>query len=365
MALACMVVLAVNAVLIQTVLAEDSIVKQLVRVAVLGIATLSLIRRNTWIPTWLAGLCLWSLVLLTATQNPDQLSILFVLVLSVWLTLVPDRLVLRSVAIASVMAIALVFALLAAGITQNEILELRQRRTFGTAGVPFFFNVVFGACAMSILYAVRYGSRAAQRIVLLVAVGAATWLFSQTDARGGFIALLLFVALLWIVPRAPLVPIYAAVPVILTAASLYLAFRAGPELNDTLSQRPRLYRMFLEQSSLGDIFVSSSAKQAGFAVDNSYLHLLIGTGVVTAAVYSVLFWRAVARLMAGRSYADVAFLLAVSAYCVSESLLVRIENPFIVYAWFLVVRHGTPFLGPEPEPERDDTSLAPLARSVT
>lgn len=353
-----MVVLAVNAVVIQTVLTEESMVKQLVRVGVLAVATLSLVQRNTWIPKWLAMLCLWSLILLTATQNPDQLSVVFVLVLSVWLKMIPERSVLRAVAIASVVALALIFALLLAGITQDEILELRSRRTFGTAGVPFFFNVVFGAAALSILYAVRHRGRTAQRVVLLVALVAATWLFGQTDARGGYAALLLFVALLWVVPRARLTPIYAAVPAFLMVASLYLAYRASPELNSTLSQRPKLYRTFLDQRDFADLFFSTSAKQAGFAVDNSYLHLLIGTGIITAAVFVVLFWRAVHNLMDRRRYAEVAFLLAASAYCVSESLLVRIENPFIIYVWFLVVRYGTPLLGHEQREEQLERSRA-------
>lgn len=340
--MACLVVLAGNAVVIQTVLTEESIIKQLVRVAVLGVVTISLLARNPFVPKWLAGLCLWSLVLLTVTQNPDQLSIVFVLALSVWLALIPERSVLRSAAFASVVALLMVFGLLAAGITQDEILELRQRRTFGTAGVPFFFNVVFGAGALSILYAVRHESRRRRRVVILVTLTAATWLFGQTDARGGYAALLLFVVLLWVVPRLRLTPLYAAMPAVLMAASLYLAYRASPELNYVLSQRPMLYRMLLDQSSLGDLVVSSSAKQAGFAVDNSYLHLLIGTGAVTAGVFVVLFWRAVTFLMRRGKHAEVAFLVATAVYCLSESLLVRIENPFIVFAWFLVVRYGTP-----------------------
>lgn len=340
--LACILVLAVNAVLIQTVLTEDSIIKQLVRVCVLGLVVLSLTARNSFLPMWLVGMCVWSLVLLTGTQNSDQLSIVFVLTLSVWLALVPERAVLLSVAIASVVALLLVFALLAAGITQDEILEFRQRRTFGTAGVPFFFNVVFGAGALGVLYTIKFKSRRSRWIVTVVTLAGATWLFGQTDARGGYVALLLFMGLLWVVPRLRITPLYAATPAVLMAVSLYLSYASGPALNSLLSQRPRLYRTFLDQSSLGDLVLSSSAKQAGFAVDNSYLHLLVGTGVVTAVVFLILFWRAVTSLMNRGMHAEVAFLIATAAYCLTESLLVRIENPFVVFAWFLLVRYGTP-----------------------
>ena len=41
----------------------------------------------------------------------------------------------------------------------DVVINLRQRHTYGTAGVPFFYNVVYGALSLTVLYAVKYRHR--------------------------------------------------------------------------------------------------------------------------------------------------------------------------------------------------------------
>lgn len=334
----CLLALAVNAVVIQTVLTDDSIVKMIVRVSVLALAVLGLAVRNVHVPLWLAFGVLWSAVLLVGRQNPDQLSIIFVLTLTLLALQVSEQSLLKAAVVASWVALGLIFALLAIGVTDDVVINLRQRHTYGTAGVPFFYNVVYGALSLTVLYAVKYRHRVYAAVSASLAL--ATYLFQQTDARGGYASLLLFLALLWLVPRVRVTPLYAAVPVTMLAVSVWLAFGATRELNVRLSHRPSLYRRFLDSAEWTDYLISDTAKQVGYAVDNSYLHLLVGAGLVTIVGFFVLFFRAVYALMMEQRFPEVAYLVASSAYCMSESLLVRIENVFIVYTWYLVVRHG-------------------------
>lgn len=56
---------------------------------------------------------------------------------------------------------------------------------------------------------------------------------------------------------------------------------------------------------------------------------------------------------------EVAFLAATAVYSVSEGLLVRVENVFIVYAWFLVIQYGV--TRSDGAPERHPADVAGAA----
>jgi hypothetical protein len=58
-------------------------------------------------------------------------------------------------------------------------------------------------------------------------------------------------------------------------------------------------------------------------------------------VFVCTFYRAVLRLVEERRNPEIAFLVATSVYFMSESTLVRIENPFTIFFWYLIIRWAT------------------------
>jgi hypothetical protein len=340
--------LAINSVLIQTVASDNPVLKQGVRVAILSMVICTLAIRSTRVPVWLAFAIIASTVLLLARANADQLSIVFALVMALLLCQLTERTALKLAAIASVSALLLIFLLLWSGITvhQEIVLEksgrtIRTRYAYGTDGVPFFYNIAMGAGVLTLMYVKRYFSRAVYAGALVAVLLIATRLYLTTDARGGYLAVLIFVAFSFIVPLVRVAWLYAFVPMFLIASTVWLAYVAGPELNERLSLRPSYYRRFLDSRDWFDFIISAPVKAATYPVDNSYIHLAVGAGLATLGLFLVLYVRAVFELMRTGRYDEIAFLVAAAAYCLSESLIVRVEVVWIIYAWYLLLRFGS------------------------
>jgi hypothetical protein len=343
--------LAVNAVLIQTVVPdEDSPLKNLVRAAVLGVVAVTIALNGIRIPPVLVITVIVSSLLLITRSNPDQLSYVFVLVFVVLLGALPPRRVYGGAAFASLAALGLIFAFLLIGLTQNEVLEVRQRATYGTQGVPFFLNVVYGAAVLSILYVGLYRRRWLLAVTAL-AVGGSTYFYQQTDGRGGYFSVLGFVALMVVMPHLARIRFAVMSMAILPAAFIGVAFGIAsladrPSVDSFLSGRPTLLKAFLDKTTLDAYLFGTSVKNFEDVysevrtVDNSYLHLLAGGGLWITILYCVLFAKAVYQLRDESRHLELAFLVATAVYCNSESILLRIENPFAVISWYLVVTAG-------------------------
>ncbi|QGQ20264.1 hypothetical protein GC089_14990 [Cellulomonas sp. JZ18] len=349
--LVCLAALAVNAVLIQTVVPEESSLKQLVRGSVLALVVFAMMLNNTRVALPIVLLVLSSAVLLLVARNTDQFSYVFVLCMVAALMAVPEQQVERAVLLGSLGSLALVLVFLVLGITHNEVLDHRNRATFGTNGAPFFYNLVYGACALLVLVATKRLRRGTAVLAWVAAAAAATYFFVRTDLRGGYVSFLAFLFLMLVTPRlgrsAMFRWIAGSLPVIFLALSFYIgSLKHSEAANVLLSYRPMLIGEFLEHVRPVDYLVGTSVKQfdevvsSVTTVDNSYLHLLVGGGVLLCAAFVVLYWRAVGALLDGHQYADVAFLAATMLYFNTESILLRIENLFVVYTWYLVVRHG-------------------------
>lgn len=350
--LAALMALAANAVLIQTIVSDESPVKYIVRGAALLAVLVATYVNRTWIPQWLLIGVLLSVALLLLTQNTDQFSYIFVLLFVPVLWSIPERTAEKFLVLASLASLALVFIFLGLGITHDVVLvthdvvlEARQRATFGTQGVPFFFNLVYGASALLVLYAFKYELKLRLPILLPVAAGA-TYLFTQTDARGGYYAFLGFLVGIVAVPRLSRYLLFrgltAALPVIFLSVAFYISSLAyNQSANQLLSYRPINYRVFLQSLGLRDYLLSTSVKrfdQTSVIVDNSYLHLLVGGGFGLFMGFTIVFAVAVLELFREGRHYEVAFLIATCFYFNSESILVRIENIFVIYAWYLIVR---------------------------
>jgi hypothetical protein len=358
----CIFAIAINATLIQTIATEDSPLKTVVRVGVMGLAALAILLRFVPLKRWVVLTVLLSTTLLLASKNPDQLSYIFVFVVVTLLGEVDPRRLLRIAVIASATSLALVFVFLATGITQDSIMILRGRHTFGTASVPYLMNVIYGTGALLALYVAKYQPKRG-KVGCVAFLAFATLIFARTDARGGYYALLIFLALLVIVPRVARMPtarlLVAGAPLLIMSLAFVVASRAGDEgWNLFLSNRPRQYGNFLDRVSTWHYLVSESVQQydAGIIsrsiyaqqiqikqstiVDNSYLHLLVGGGVVLAAVFFVAYALAIAELFRSARYPEIAFMTATVCYFGSESLLVRVEHIFVIFFWYLLVANA-------------------------
>jgi hypothetical protein len=345
----CLVALAINAVLIQTVAADDSVLKTAMRVGVLVLAALAVALHAAPMPVGIVLLTIYSAVLLAVRQNPDQLSFVFIFVLIVALFAVQERSLDKAVMFASLASLGMVFVFLGLGITQNEVLNFRGRNTFGTNGVPFFYNLVYGAFGMLVFYFYKYKLRR-RLLVMAGSVTITTHLFNLTDARGGYYSFIGFVALVFLVPAlsrwGPFRFIAAMLPVFCLMMSFYIAsLWDNGAANQLLSIRPILFNRFLENLTPVDVFLSTSVKEFDRAVtivDNSYLHLLVGGGAAMCLVFFVIFAQSITNLFTARRHVDVAFLIATCVYFNSESILLRIENMFVIYFWYLVLRYCNP-----------------------
>lgn len=356
----CLYAIAINAVLIQTIVDGDtSPFKTVVRAAVLGIAGLTLLVARTHVARWVVITAVISMGSMILGHNPDQLSYVFVLVLVPLLGQVDSRYMEKRFVFAAFLSLALILVFLYTGLTQNEIRDYRHRETFGVASVPFFMNVVYGAGVMLILYCRKYRPRGGLRACVAY-LALATYFFIATDARGGYYALWVFVFLTFLMPALARSPIFqfaiALLPVGFLGFAFFIASRADNfTFNRLLSNRPYLYRNFLDGLGPRDFLLSKSVKQfdatftettfngditRGTFVDNSYLHLLVGGGVVVAAVFLIAYALAVLELFRRRMYPEVAMMTASAVYFNSESILVRIENVFVIYVWYLIVRYA-------------------------
>lgn len=343
----CLFGLAINAVLIQTVTTDDSALKNGVRVGVIVLAALAVAVSGARMPGSLVLLIMYSTLMMAWTQNPDQLSYIFVFVLAFAMFAVKERSLEKALLCSSLASLGLVFVFLAVGITQDTVLALRDRHTFGTNGVPFFYNLVYGAFTMLLLYCFKY--RLKYRFwVLAGSLAIATYLFHMTDARGGYIAFLVFVFLLFTVPVLSRLVVFrvavVALPLIFLGFAFFLAsLWNNDEANALFSIRPMLFERFLAELTEGDLFLSTSVKQFDRAVtivDNSYLHLLVGGGVVMFVAVALVFGKAANTLFKADRHVEIAFLVATCVYFNSESIMLRIENMFVIYFWYLTLRYA-------------------------
>lgn len=351
-ALLCLVAIAVDAVLIQTVVTDESSpLKDLMRIGVLAVASSAVLVDGSLVPRWMVGVIILSTILMLLRGNSDQLSYVFVFVLVPLLWSIPERRTEHALMISSGVALVLIFAFLAVGVTSNVVLDYRSRATYGTQGVPFFYNVVYGAAAMATLYAFKYHLRS-RFLTLAICLSFSTYLYWQTDARGGYFSYLAFVALLWLVPSfgrwALFRVVSASLPMLFLAFSFVLAGLAiYPDIDSFFSYRPQLISLFLQNVDWDSYLFSTTVKQfssfvsAVRTVDNSYLHLLVGGGLIITIIYVGLFMSAMLKLFRTGRYPEVAFLISASIYFNSESILLRIENVFVIYTWYLVLRYST------------------------
>lgn len=339
--------LAVNAVLIQTVMTDGGLVKNVVRAGVLALTLAGLAANWRTVARWLAVPIALAGALLVARSNQDQLTIIFAILLAALAGQVSERFFLGWAAIASFVPLVLMFGFLAVGLTEDtyQVSDfdqvVRTRHDFGVESIPWIFNAAYGAFTLAVLYASKHLTRAWFAAVVVATLAAATTIYTLSDTRGGFAAFLIFLALLAIVPMIRVGWLWAAAPFVLFGLTMWLSLGdIDAQINRVLSQRPLYFHQFFGDITWTDVFLTRSVKKFPYPVDSSFLHLMVGAGLVVLIAFLALYARAVVTLMRARRHAEVAFLTATIAYCASEGLLVRIENAFIIVVWYLVLHYG-------------------------
>lgn len=338
--------LSVNAVLIQTILTENELFKNIMRVGILGLALFFMLMTKQRIYVAVIFLLCISGILLLIRGNSDQLTYIFIFLFIHSFVLMDVKKIEKYLLISSFVSFALVFIFLFLGITENTVLDFRNRMTFGVAGVPFFYNLVYGFFTLWVVYSQKYYTRF-KWLVILISLGATTYFFLVTDVRGGYFSFLAFVVLLFVVRITRKLSLFrlavAFIPAISIGAAMYIASLSDNiNMNLTLSLRPILLRNFFESVTWADILFSTSVKALDEVniVDNSYLHLLVGGGVIVSLFVGYLFFKAVLNLYKHKKYVEIAFIISTCLYFNMESIMVRVENMFIIYFWFLIFKYS-------------------------
>lgn len=347
--------LAVNAVLIQTVLTENDLFKNLIRVGILGLSLFFMVITKQRIYVSVIFLLCISGILLLTRGNSDQLTYIFIFLFIHSFVLIDSKRIEKYLLVSSFASLALVFVFLFLGITENTVLDFRNRMTFGVAGVPFFYNLVYGFFTLWVLYSQKYYTKY-KWLVILISLGASTYFFQVTDVRGGYFSFLAFLALIFIVKWTKKLSIarliVATIPVISIGVALYIASLSNNiNMNLTLSLRPILLANFFESLNWTDVLLSTSVKALDQVniVDNSYLHLLVGGGLIISLFIGYLFYKAVLNLYKHKKYVEIAFIISTSLYFNMESIMVRVENMFIIYFWYLIIKYSITKVEVEPE----------------
>lgn len=361
---ALLVTISLNAVLIQTLIPQESAFKYVVRGVIVAVTLILHAARRTVIPIWIMIAALMSVSLLIATQNTDQLTIVFILLLVPLLWSIPRRSLDAAATRASIFALTLIFLFLLFGFTHNELsvsstplTPERERYTFGTYGVPFFMNVVYGATAMVVYYAFRWRLRT-RWFWMLAAVAIVGFLYAETNGRGGFTAFLILCVLMLVMPILIRIPgasiLIALQPVLYLGITLWVAAQSqSNRWNSLLSFRPKLLGDYLTNVNPWSFLISSSVKQNTIVatVDNSYLQLLIGGGIANFIFFCIIFAVAIRNLTREHMTLEIAFVSATMIYGISEGILLRIENVFIIFTWFIILYYAfSPHLDQEKRP---------------
>lgn len=354
MILNCFILLSINSVLIQTILLDNNSVKNIIRLFVMSLLIFVILIKKIKINNNIMIILFFISILFLLTKNMDLITYIFLFILAQLLIRLDEKTVLKYLTISSMVAFFLIFIFLLLGITQNEILEYRNRMTFGvgnstTNRIPFFYNMVYGTFTLAVMYINKYykKSNSFKMIVYILTITLATYFYIKTNLRGGYLCFIIFIILTWLIPRVYklklLRNIVCILPIIMFASSFLIAsFHDNTYLNKLLSYRPTYINNFIESISIKEILLSKSVKSmdAINIVDNSYIHIFIGGGVIIFLIVLFLYFRSVNNLYNLKYFNEIAFIISTSIYFNIESIAVRIENMFVIYWWYLIINYS-------------------------
>ena len=274
------------------------------------------------------------------TLNQDLISFIFILIVVIAGGNLGNKRFLDACFIASFIIIFLIFLFLLMGVTEQYVREFRNRATFGLNGIggpTLFFNYFFGVSSLAIL---KYRPN----ILLMTFIAAFAWyFFLMTDVRGGAASITIFLLLLTVfksfVSNRFMKFFIAILPIIflMIAFSIPIFFNNSVG-NFLLSNRPFLIASLFDDLTFFDYIFGTSIKEYDYIgiIDNSFLHLFIGLGAVVFTIVCVFFYQSISTHHRNKNILALAFMISTACYASMESILVRPENAFILYFWYLV-----------------------------
>lgn len=287
----------------------------------------------------LSGCAIYTII----SSNPDMFSFMFILIFVIAGAQLNDKGFLNACFYASAITFILIFIFLLAGVTEQYVREFRSRTTFGLNGIggpTLFFNYFFGFSALAIL---KYRASIASVMFIL----ALNWyFFLATDSRAGALSILILVLLCTILK--PLINarinayLIGTMPVLFLIIAFLLPFFLDNAFgNLILSNRPALFASLFSDLTFIDYLVGKSIKSYDlFAIiDNSFLHLFVGLGALMYLIICSIFFQSVKRLYSQKRFLAVAFIISTVCYANMESILVRPENAFVLYFWYLILNY--------------------------
>ncbi|WP_335986095.1 hypothetical protein [Spongiibacter tropicus] len=336
--------LSFNALFIEVFQIEDGAQKNITRLVALLLIVASVAFRRPMIDV---GLVVAILLLSSAALvvvNFDAVAVVYALLVVVIARSYGYSPTLKALYAVSFIVFLMVFILLALGVTENVVQEFRERHTYGMNGIggpTLFYNFLFGFLVLGFVYVVKAGKSINR--YSLVTLLLAYYFFDKTDVRGGFFAYILVVVSYYFFPLVSRFFLFSSLMAYFPLIFLLMAAAVGVFLNDDywnilLSNRPSLYADFIEGLGYLEFFLGTSVKAFDLVsiVDNSYIHLYMVGGVFFFAYFCIRFRRCVRMLVDRKDRSNFAFIIGSSAYMFTESLLVRVENPFVIYYWFIV-----------------------------
>lgn len=341
----CFFVLGLNAILIEILYLDSFLEKNIIRilVGIIFVLHVALVQKAIDPLPLICAIALLTLSLIS--QNPDQLSLIYVLIIVQSTANIELHKIINMLFVISIIILAIVFILLALGITSNEIQAFRERSTYGLNGVggpTLFYNLLFSFLALGTI--AIHGPY--EKYFRIFSILCAIYFYLTTDTRGGALSFLFFMIFIYTLPLLlrikPVCLLIKLTPIILLSLTL-LAMLSYDDyfFNTLLSNRPYLYYILLSNTTLLEFIFGASVKQYDLTsiVDNSYLHILIGGGLLVFISWSISFYKSMSLLISKMDIKLIAFLLATSLYLFVESLAVRIENLFIILYWLILIRH--------------------------
>lgn len=350
----CFMLLSINSVLIQTILLDNDSIKNIIRLFVIVLIAFIIFIKKIKINNNIMIILLFISILFLITKNMDLITYIFLFIVVQLLIRLDDKTVLKYLTISSVVAFSLIFIFLLLGVTQNEILDYRNRMTFGVGNstvnrIPFFYNMVYGTLTLIILYINKYYKKinSLKVIIYILTLTLATYFYIKTNLRGGYLCFIIFIVLTWIIPKIykfRFVKYISCVFYIImfTSSFIIASFHENIYLDKLLSYRPTYVNNFIKSINIGYILLSRSVKSMDTItiVDNSYIHIFIGGGIIIFLIILFLYYISVKNLYNLKYFNEIAFIISTSIYFNIESIAVRIENMFVIYWWYLIINYS-------------------------
>lgn len=113
-------------------------------------------------------------------------------------------------------------------------------------------------------------------------------------------------------------------------------------LNKIFSNRIQYwYGLIIERGLMG-IFLLESVKKldnSGFIVDNSYLHVIFGGGILIFGLLCYIFNKSIANMIRLNKINSLAFFISYLSYCYFESIFLRGDLVITIYFWYLLFKN--------------------------